>query len=360
MGEHFIHDIEFKNFKCFQELKVEGAKRVNLIGGKNNIGKTSFMEGLELFLSSRDAYSLGFNVYNMTRRRQRNSKQERYIELDFIYDEQSKVKLSIDGRSIEVEYSEEYIKKIDTNTKTVEYLPDTPGLFEEENTTIRHEAVFKIDVNGDKRILPLDRIMDSRLPLGLRRDFENKTSNNFITSATTNEREIAIYYGKLIDFNKEQFLDDSLKIFDENLVALKQKVTERDVVLKVSLKDRDTPILLSSLGEGINRYIAILCAIWASKDGYLFIDEIENGIHWTNYEKLWKIIFEASAMAKCQVFATTHSKECIEAFNKMNEKDDGVYLEFYRNQKTGLINVQERGHEQLAYSLTHGGEIRGE
>jgi len=93
------------------------------------------------------------------------------------------------------------------------------------------------------------------------------------------------------------------------------------------------PVLLSSLGEGINRYIAILCAIWASKDGYLFIDEIENGIHFTNYEKLWNIIFETSKMANCQIFVTTHSKECIEAFNRANVDDEGSYLEFYRNKK---------------------------
>ena len=131
------------------------------------------------------------------------------------------------------------------------------------------------------------------------------------------------------------------------------------MILKLKLKNRDTPVLLSSLGEGINRYIAILCAIWASKDGYLFIDEIENGIHYTNYEKLWKIIFDASEKAKCQIFITTHSKECIEAFNRVNENDEGIYLEFYKNQKNGLIVVKERDNEQLEYALTHNSEIRG-
>jgi AAA15 family ATPase/GTPase len=93
----------------------------------------------------------------------------------------------------------------------------------------------------------------------------------------------------------------------------------------------------------------------------LFIDEIENGIHYTNYEKLWKIIFEVSKMANCQVFATTHSKESIEAFNKVNESDEGIYLEFYRNmKKDGIVEVQGINYKQLAYNLTHGGEVRGE
>ena len=50
MENHFIKNVEFENFKCFEKLKVKELKRVNLIGGKNNIGKTSFMEGLEILV----------------------------------------------------------------------------------------------------------------------------------------------------------------------------------------------------------------------------------------------------------------------------------------------------------------------
>ena len=90
------------------------------------------------------------------------------------------------------------------------------------------------------------------------------------------------------------------------------------------------------------------------------IDEIENGIHYTNYEKLWQLIFKASKEANCQVFATTHSKECIEAFNNVNNKNEGVYLEFYLNKKTNDIVVKSRDYEQLSYSLSHQGRFRGE
>lgn len=44
MNEKFINNIEIKNYKCFDNFKADGFKRVNLIGGKNNVGKTSFME----------------------------------------------------------------------------------------------------------------------------------------------------------------------------------------------------------------------------------------------------------------------------------------------------------------------------
>jgi len=48
MSEHFIRNIEIKKFKCFEDFKAEGFGRVNLIGGKNNVGKTAFMEACYL------------------------------------------------------------------------------------------------------------------------------------------------------------------------------------------------------------------------------------------------------------------------------------------------------------------------
>ncbi len=364
MKNHFIENVEFKNFKCFKELRVKNLKRVNLISGKNNIGKTSFMEGLELFLSSKDIYEVLSSIHKMIRRRQYNNRQNnKYLEFDIIYQNNSTMEINSSNSKLKIEYFDEFIKKTDTQNRMIEYI-DVPSvsnqnLFGEDDLIVTHEPALKITLLGEERVVPLDRIFE-RMGLA-RRNTEAKTIINYVSSSTTDEKEIAIYYGKLIDINKEKYLDESLSLFDENIVALKQKVTDRDtVVLKLALKDRPTPILLSSLGEGINRYIAILCAIWASKDGYLFIDEIENGIHYTNYKKLWKIIFEASKMANCQIFTTSHSRECIEAFNEINQDNEGIYLEFYKNQKNGLITVKDRDNEQLEYALTHGGEIRGE
>jgi len=352
MPNHFINNLTFSNFKCFKELNLNNIKRVNLIGGKNNIGKTSFMEGIELFVSSPDSSALSFNIYKMMKRRQSTLKREGmrddlYFELDFIYENSSKIELILNKKKIEIEYSED----VSENQR---------GLFDNEDKFSEFQPLLKFKINADVRKVPMDSLINRPSMMRKERYDSIKSKINFISSNTTDERYISILYGKLGDLNKEEFLNDSLKLFDENILALKLKPTERDVILKVSLKDRELPVLLSSLGEGINRYIAILCAIWASKDGYLFIDEIENGIHYSNYEKLWNIIFKASEMAKCQIFITTHSKECIEVFNKVNQNNEGSYFEFYRNKKTNLIVAKQKDNEQLEYELTHNIEIRGE
>lgn len=345
MPKHFIESLNFTNFKCFKELNVNNIKRVNLISGKNNIGKTSFMEGIELLVSSNDSLELSSNIYEMIKRRQSTLSRNRYFELDFIFENNSEVELSSNNKSIKIKYSE----TIESN-----------DLFNDDNSIDQYQPSLKLTINKEATSFPIEKLLNRPLMMRKERYDNIKLKVNYITSGATSERDVSILYGKLVDLNKEEFLNNSLKLFDDNLVALKQKATDRDIVLKVALKNRELPVLLSSLGEGINRYIAILCAIWASKDGYLFIDEIENGIHFTNYEKLWNIIFKASDMAKCQIFVTTHSKECIELFNEVNKQDEGSYIEFYRNKKTNFIVTKQRDHEQLEYSLTHNTRIRGE
>ncbi|MDQ7089944.1 MAG: hypothetical protein Q9M50_04785 [Methylococcales bacterium] len=54
MSEHFLTNIEVKQFKCFGDFKAKGFKRVNLIGGKNNIGKTAFMEAC--YINTSDSF----------------------------------------------------------------------------------------------------------------------------------------------------------------------------------------------------------------------------------------------------------------------------------------------------------------
>ena len=43
-----IHTFTIKNFKLFEELKLSGLERITLLGGPNNIGKSTFLEAVYL------------------------------------------------------------------------------------------------------------------------------------------------------------------------------------------------------------------------------------------------------------------------------------------------------------------------
>ncbi len=336
MTNHFINNIYIENFKCFQNLQLEGIEGINLIGGKNNVGKTAFLEAVELLVSSNKVNDVPLNVYNLlTQRQPENIYTDQFdiddLQLDFFKENETKFTISTTNKKLNI-------------------------FLEKTQDVISKTKLFFV-LNKENASLFLDDILR-----GFHRNRHITVDKvHFINSTKTPEQDIAILYGSLVDLDREDFLNDSLKIFDDNIISIKQRATINRVILKLKLKDREIPVLLSSLGEGINRYIAILCAIWASKDGFLLIDEIENGIHYTNYKKLWPLIFQASTDANCQLFITSHSKECIEAFNEVQfEYNQSAYFEFYKNLNTDMITASKRHTEQLKYSLTHQGRVRGE
>ncbi|MCV6638106.1 AAA family ATPase [Candidatus Albibeggiatoa sp. nov. NOAA] len=323
MANKPLTEITIKNFKCFTDLHLEGFERVNLIGGKNNVGKTAFLEAVELNVISLKPSGKAYAIYQVLTRRQRNIEEFKDIEFDFINNIQ----------------------------ESVEILTEPDNIFSINDTTLSYL----------KNILTEDHYKN--LKSNTRNYSQNKyfpPRVNFIKATITNEFEMSEFYGVLVDLNKESFLNESLQSFDDNIIALKQRFTNENIVFKVQIKNQERAVLLSSLGDGVNRFIAILCAIWASQDGFLFIDEIENGIHYTNYPKLWNIIFQASKDANCQLFITTHSKECIQAFNDANTADEGAYFEFYKNLKKNKITAQKLDNQQLNYALSHDGRVRGE
>jgi len=344
-SDQYIDNLEVRNFKCFKQLSITNIGQVNLIGGKNNVGKTAFLEALELFASSNKASDLFISLYRVLRRRQ-DINQSRYFEMDFIYDDKSETSISSLSKSCSLIRSVGNAGNID--------------IFKDESDTLPTEILTAV-VNNNEEKIPIEYINRSDRFIQQRRSTKNNLI--YISASKIQEQDIAISFGILTELFMEDFLNESLSLFDKNILELKQISKERGIVLKLKLKNKKSLVLLSSLGEGINRYIAILCAIWANKEGVLLIDEIENGIHYTNYKKLWQIIFKASVDANCQIFITTHSKECITAFNDVQFEDKNChtqYFEFYKNLKTDLITATERDKEQLRYELNNEGRVRGE
>jgi AAA15 family ATPase/GTPase len=72
-----------------------------------------------------------------------------------------------------------------------------------------------------------------------------------------------------------------------------------------------------------------------TKNNILLIDEIDLGLHHSIQKKLWEIIFKFSKELNVQVFATTHSHDCVETFaevwNNDSNKNDGNYIRLQRN-----------------------------
>ncbi|MDM8566170.1 hypothetical protein QUF74_11030 [Candidatus Halobeggiatoa sp. HSG11] len=71
MSESFLTEIQITNFKCFDDFKADGFKRVNLIGGKNNVGKIAFMEACYVNIHAQDIKSFVSSLIMIKSRREK-------------------------------------------------------------------------------------------------------------------------------------------------------------------------------------------------------------------------------------------------------------------------------------------------
>ena len=84
----------------------------------------------------------------------------------------------------------------------------------------------------------------------------------------------------------------------------------------VKLRDGGRPVPLRSLGDGATRMLGVALALAGSRGGFLVIDEVENGIHYSVHEDFWRMVLRAAEENDIQVFAATHSLDCVRGFGR--------------------------------------------
>ena len=105
----------------------------------------------------------------------------------------------------------------------------------------------------------------------------------------------------------------SLQLLEPNLRGLSLGFVEGSPIIRGLVKGLHLPAPLPLLGGGVVRLVEILLAVVTSTDALVLVDEIENGLYHKNLEAVWRAIDSASRDANAQIFATSHSLECVEA-----------------------------------------------
>ena len=91
----------------------------------------------------------------------------------------------------------------------------------------------------------------------------------------------------------------------------------RDGSILIGRRDGGRRIPITSYGDGLRRLLALRLALFGLENGFLLIDEIDAGMHWTVMEDVWRLIVEVARKSHVQIFATTHSYDCIRGLGSL-------------------------------------------
>jgi AAA15 family ATPase/GTPase len=333
--------IHITNFRSIAELNLENFKQINLITGRNNCGKTTVLEALFL-ISGMSNPQLPVTINNFRDLALTSDDNFNFIfrNLDFEQDPQINTLLDGTQRSLVIKpkYATQYNKKI-INTEKI-------NLITENNITANTDDVPV--VNG----------------LSLKFN-DGRNQDNFISEISLSKGKISIsnrYKERLLcSFHSPQPAMTLLPQRIEKLFVNKQMDGVITALQEIDPKITDirmgaTGIIyvdiglekllpINIMGDGIRRIFSILAAVSDMQGGILLIDEIENGLHYSTLKTLWKSLSKALEVYHVQLFATTHSNECISALvashEMIDKESDNIRL--YR------IEKQEDKHQAFQY-----------
>ena len=96
-----------------------------------------------------------------------------------------------------------------------------------------------------------------------------------------------------------------------------------------------------------------------SKAKVLLIDEIENGLYYETLPQIWKGIAALAASENIQVFATTHSRECLIAAHETMKTQPSYDFALHRLQRVnGRLEAVTHDQGMLEVALKSGLEVR--
>jgi predicted ATP-dependent endonuclease of OLD family len=381
-----LDSLRIKNFRCLEDFRVERLGRLNLIVGGNNSGKSTVLEALRIYAGNANRLLL----VDLARSHDETSRPSpapidaadaeadaplqdfftgrRFptapgvaIEIGTLAEQDQPLRLQLQFQQIEDVVVEEEQPDGSVRRRVLRrrILSDRAAASSEQIPAL---VVSQAERTLDE--IALDDSLPQRSLTSLRRLEANRAMNcQVVSTQLARHSELKADWDKVVFQPAETYVHAALRIIEprfRNLTFLQSEETSnafsahRPVVL---LEGDQRPLPLGSLGEGMRRVLQIILKMVNARNGLLLIDEFENGLHYSVQPKVWAMLFELAERLNVQVFATTHSWDCIKAFAevaKANEHVDGVLFHMGRsvrrsNKGQVIATVYD---EQALYDMT--------
>ena len=340
-------NIEINNFRGIDHLKIDDFSRVNIFLGQNSSGKSSVLECLLLMtgmsspdlpqslnkLRSRNAYSgvsdvrYMFNNLILTRPPEiatemfDNVKLHLKLGLSYVFNE-SEVTTQQQNGPLPVSDTMGLIN-------TLEMLFDVT----EEGNTKSYRSYLTFNQAGTITGRELAKGYTEKILIGL--ITADLTAGNLVNDLS-----------ELFKRKQKDLVVERLANFDKNIYTI--DILNNDVYIGFNGLNELLPLGMS--GDGMRRFLNIVASSANPMTNIILIDEIDNGLHYSAYKKLWEAIFALAVSTNKQVFVTTHSKETLQKLNQMLEEHPESHNEM---RLYTLESTLKKGYQ--AYKYTYEG-----
>ena len=353
-----LDSLEIRQFRAFRHLRVERLGRVNLVTGRNNVGKSCLLEALWLY-AHRGSPSV---IWQLLEARDESSRppirserdtEERALAIKYLFYGRKDIREEpLEPIKIGSVNSQADLLSIDVGWAT--WSTDEGGRREfqllqpkDYHTVETPVTILVIQFGAQEKIV---QRFDWR---GVRPPKLKEIPCVFVSANGLEALQIGQLWDAVALTNLEENVLTSLRIIAPeaervNLVGEPEGRRRRIPIVKIA--GFDSPMPLRSMGEGMNRLFGITLALVNAQDGMLLIDELDSGLYYSVQPDLWRLIFQVARRLNVQVFATTHSWDCVEAFQQAvqeNGQGEGLLISLRdkKDEKGRVVAVLFDEHE---------------
>lgn len=373
-----LNSLLINNYKNIRHLLIPKLGRVNLAWGKNNVGKSTLLEALSIYASNGGLSQLyeilkmrGEDLSAFDTMDSITIEDELNAFLPLVRDYKRSI-LETDG--IQVGENEENavtiklvrVSWVRTNLsksgKTIRIVAPVDAPQEENvvsqslgiqmaNHSKQLEFVLNLNEHGFNEFGLLD---SKRMPINVPFRYISSNGNQ---GASIYKLWSAVSMSESEDYviKALQIIEPRIKRF--NILTSDSTGSEQGFIPFVLLEGENSRVRLGSMGDGINRILAIILSLINCKGGIFLLDEFENGLHYSVQSKLWDIIFELAKNLDVQVFVTTHSNDCIKSFAHSSMSEDGLAIRLDMG-ANGLKAQLYEEPEKLIFAMNESIELR--
>ena len=288
VSKHF-ESISIGLFGRLRDINISCLSRINIIAGANNMGKTTLLEAIYVTTQLNNLNAL----VEQERFRGKFYKSFRsyWLNRNFISD--AVVAGSFNDQEIHVE-----IRRSDASATV-----------DKSHYIASIEADCSIDQVKLKSVLHLFNNREPEEFYELRRTLCRAT---FTSPFRYNEDQLAKAYDEAIS---KRYIDKVIDFIRERIDPDIEKVDmSSDRRFLVTSRRFAEAVDMTRFGEGLQRVFEIALLMGYSRDGIICIDEVDAAVHKSLLVDFTRFIQEAAVEFNVQVFLSTHSKECVDAF----------------------------------------------
>jgi hypothetical protein len=324
-SERHLQRMHVVRYRKLTGVTFERLSRINLFAGINNSGKTSILEAVEAVANLNRFKTLS----DMVCRRGKVRYEDAHATWIFEQIPEWEIEAEVGGVKLEISST----KEADALQEQAFYVGtvDTAARFGQEDVSSQTHFFDRYPYSTAGNTRPL-------LPAQFASPYSPRDQEELISAY-----EVALKCG----------LKDSVIDFIRSHVD--PKFADVELVKERFLVKKDQEYMdLHDFGDGVQRIFSI-CILFASvKDGIVLMDEGESGIHSSLFEKFATFIYELSLRFNVQVFLTTHSKECVDAFVKaagIPQSEVTGYAVIAREGNTRAVRIDGQRLSKLVTSI---------